>query len=457
MNKTFHSIAVALVAAGASFQVAQADEVSLPDGYLRLEGIMPRPSIKSQYVQTDFTPCATDRIEMDMTYLGDAVVDVGLWTARRGSDSAILLVYDSKTKKFTVDFGNNVSDAGRHFPAFVLQENQRYLVSMDGLARTFSIDGTKVCELGEVEFGDASDKLVLFASKYNGAVDCHSFESFMLHKFRVTRADGVLRLNLIPAFELKSGLAGLYDTVGRHFITASGANYPQMIYRAGNAFGGGLPPKYRRLKAVTPTGSRFFNTFLRPFSTDTMEMSMTFSKLDVEFSLWCSSGAGYANQMMTYYGANGNFCVDCGSRTSGRNSPSASLEVGRKTSFSVDYDAAKFYVNGVLNQDLNKATYDQGGSYLLLFVQCSATSLANLGLDSNSYWKGNAKFHAAKLTGADGTVKMNLVPCYEVATETAGLFDTARGMFLTLIGSNNNVGFEYDPNDFEQGMMILVR
>ena len=460
MNKTFRSIAVALVAAGASVQVAQADEVSLPDGYVRLEGVMPRSSLY-QYIQTDFTPCSTDSFEMDFTFFSYATSEIGFWAARSGLGSAdtILVGYDARTKKFTTDFGNNVLDEGRHYSAFTFEINRRYRIALDGRARTFFIDETKLCDLGSVEFGDASNKMKVFASEYSGRVDGFARDSYMLHAFRVTGANGMLRLNLIPAFEKRSGLSGLYDTVGSHFYTASnqGGGYLQMYYQAGTAFGGGLPPNYRRLKAVTPSGVRYLNTFLTPLASDTMEMSMTFSTLDQEFCLWCSRGSGYAKAMMTYYDKNGNFTVDCGSNSSGRNHPSVALEVGRKTSFKVDYAESKFYVSGLYHQDLNSATYDQGGSDLVLFAAVAAATRDSINPDRSSCWKGNAKFHSAKLTGSDGTMKMNLVPCYEVATETAGLFDTARGMFLTLIGSDNNVGFEYDPNDFEQGMMILVR
>lgn len=453
MQKKFNIGVVVMALAGGFCGGLQADEAALPNGYVQLEGVMPR-GLLQQYIQTDFTPCSTDITEIEITYVRPAGEDIGFWVARErlGGAGSIVLCYNTSSKVFTCDFGNN--NSGRSKPAFVLEENQCYTITMDGQSRKFLINGEEICNLGAVEFGEAANKMKVFTSEYAGQLDSCANNSYMLHSLRVTGASGELRLNLLPAYEKQSGLAGLYDTVSEHFYAATvkAGSYQQMSYPHRATFGGRLPPHYRRMKSVTPKAAGYLNTLLTPLATDTMEMTLTFSDPSKAFCLWCSRGAGYAKPMMLYHDGSGKFTADCGNNLTGRTKPSVTIAADQRVTLKIDYAAAKLYLDGVFYQDLNSVVYEQGGSELILFAACSGTSIA-----SDSYWNGNAKFHSAKLTGEDGTVKMNLVPCYETKTNTAGVFDMVSGLFMKLTVTNGGSlsGFDYSEDDFMHGMVLV--
>lgn len=458
MQKKFNVGVVVMALAGGFCGGLQADEAVLPRGYLQLEWVMPR-GMFNQYIQTDFIVRSTDLVEMDITYIRPAGEDIALWVARSGAgtSNSIMLNYSTKDKKFTCDFGNNSS--GRSKPAFAFEVNQRYLITLDGQSRKFSINDVELGGIGAVAFTETDNPMKVFASEYAGVLDSFANDSYRLHSLRVTGESGELRLNLQPAYEKQSGLAGLYDTVSEHFYAATvkAGSYQQMCYSHSAAFGGRLPPHYRRMKSVTPKAAGYLNTLLTPLATDTMEMTLTFSDPSKAFCLWCSRGAGYPKPMMFYHDGSGKFTADCGNNSTGRTKPSVTIAADQRVTLKIDYAAAKLYLDGVFYQNLNSVVYEQGGSDLILFAACAATSRTSLGIASDSYWLGNGKFHSAKLTGADGTEKLKLIPCYEVKTATAGVFDLVSGGFFTMTETKSGTpcGFDYSEDDFMHGMVLV--
>ena len=447
MYKTFRLIAVALVAAGATFQVAQADEVSLPDGYLRLSAVGSGWGQK-QMLDTGFTPCSTDLIEVKVSFRNKERGQSAILCARNSADVGVLFDYEGGDT-FTVDCGN--SGAGRNTLHLAIENHVDYELVEDCLNHTFSVNGEKVADLNYAAFDQAGGTMRLFAID-DGNIFAYS--CYVIRSLRVVDPDGNLRLNLVPALELKTAIAGFYDTVGGNFLKAvnKGGSYVPLYYEGGMK--GSIPACYRRVHWVVPTGKQVLMTCMTPQVTDSIEMTVVPLNVGVGYGLWCArDNNGGKAEFLSYFLDRGTprFAADRGSV---RQTPAATeFVLNKKCRLRSDYKTAKFYVNGVETADLGgDAGFSVVGGPLFFGAVCNGMDIS-----SGNRCNGNYRICSARVLDENGVAKIDLVPCVDKTSGIGGLYDLAQGSFMTAADNFSNPGLDYDPNDRYNGFIVTVQ
>ena len=467
MKSLLKSVAAAAVMIGFASQVRADEEPTLPEGYIRLLRVGPA-WVLHQYIDTGYTPLSTDRLEMKVQFENSDRGAAALWCSRKdkisdavGYGDAIGLVWEGAgTGRLYVDCGNTESGR-RTVTDFNPVHDGEYEFVEDCKQRKFYINGVeKVSDLGSVDFAKGGSTLVLFAawSGQNGAIKNLSYSTYKMSSFKVYGEDDELKLNLVPAFEVATGIAGLYDTVGKYrgdaapFIKCKVTDATKsecLAFVGGDAFGGELPPNFTLLKSVSPTGQQAVNTLIRPLATDTIEMDVEPVNLGATYCFWCARGTTNPNGSMLFsFNDNKTYTVDRGSASARFTVSATDFTLGTNTLLKIDYEHGKFWANETLKKDgLGNVNFTQGGSDLWLFV--GVTGNDRRGASPGNYCNGNYRMRSMKVTGADGTVKLNLVPAMENASKIAGLFDTVQGRFLAADIVDQKPSMDYEEFDKE--------
>ena len=208
--------------------------------YMEVEWIRPSGSNGDSAIILDYTPSATDRVEMKVS-LGDLTRDQALWCARSALGGTFTAYYVKDSRQFRFD--------RRTTPGVLsgvqVEENRSYEIVADYADCTVTLDGTLLeasLRQGEYEVGS---RLVLFASHQDAEVGpTSSFGNYSrarLFYFRVKDAEGNLTLDLVPARDTDAtdpaSEYGLYDRVGERFYT----NVLGEAFAHGNELEAGLP------------------------------------------------------------------------------------------------------------------------------------------------------------------------------------------------------------------------
>ena len=424
-----------------------ADEPALPAGYLRLSAVGPSWGQK-QMLDTGFTPCSTDRIEIKVSFRNKERGQSAIMCARNAAGVGVLFDYEGGDT-FTVDCGKD--GPGRNTLHLAIENHVDYEFVEDCLNHTFSVNGEKVADLNSAAFDQAGSTMRLFAID-NGAIFAYS--CYVIRSLRVVDPDGNLRLNLVPALELKTAIAGFYDMVGENFLKAvnKGGSYVPLYYEGGVK--GAIPPCYRRVHWVIPTGKQFLMTCMTPQVTDSIEMTVVPLNVGVGYDLWCArDNNGGKAEFLSYFLDRGTprFAADRGSV---RQTPAAiGFVLNKKCRLRSDYKTAKFYVNGVETADLGgDAGFSVVGGPLFFGAVCSG-----INADTGNRCNGNYRICSARVLDEDGTAKMDLVPCVDKTSGMGGLYDLVRGSFMTAVDDDSNPGLDYDPNDRYDGLIVTVQ
>ena len=195
----------------------------LPDGYRRLDYIQ---AVGQCQIKTGVTPACTNRVEM--LFRPNAVnVTQNLWCSRDGSSgmSHQFTAFLMDSAKVRID--RNEGSAGQITGTGTLLAGTNYLVVADYAACkgvvTNVADNTETTDvtMAAGEFSPGSE-LCLFASHTTSSdAGLNNFASYSLLSFKLLDADGVLRLDLVPAKRVSDEVCGLYDTVNDTFLTNS--------------------------------------------------------------------------------------------------------------------------------------------------------------------------------------------------------------------------------------------
>jgi len=112
------------------------------------------------------------------------------------------------------------ADHATEFP----DRDEPFTVAIDGNAKSCYLDGEFVYEYSRNDFKPTAN-LVLFASHENGNnFNNHPIGS--IYWFKVTGADGALKVDMVPAVRNQDNVAGLYDRVRHRFYpSASGTDF----------------------------------------------------------------------------------------------------------------------------------------------------------------------------------------------------------------------------------------
>ena len=423
-----------------------AGAATLPEGYVALDYVRPHGSC-TQWVETNYRPLATDRIEMTLVYDVVARQDCAFWCARSGHEQSLYVLNNSEGNgSLFVDCGNG--SAGRNTVNYTFQSGVEYTVIQDCNARKFIIraNGAEVVSQDLVNFADfetCGSTLTLFAS-HTGAGTArasHSMDAYRLKAFKVTDKDGNVQVDMTPAYNTATCRAGLYDRARDMFVSADAASQKNLFFRAGDAFGGELPPGIRSAKWVTTlSNGTLLRTFIRPDATDTFEAKVSFADLSRNFALWASRNSDYKDSMTVFYNADGTLYVDCGDATTGGGRTTVAipdLDTTTEHLLTVNYNTRKFSLDGVPVADLSTGSFTTGGSWLTIFG-------SNRGNADYSGCDGAFRLHSFRILGADGSVKHAFVPCLETASSCGGLYDTVEGSMHIAWRIENTNTLDYD-------------
>ena len=195
-------------------------------GYIQLEYVEATGKNGKQWVNTEYTPACTDRVEMDIRT--SATIATGnhcLFCSRvKGSDRT----FTCFTIGGVLRIDRNKSQTNSRA---TLSPDTRYLVVANGDTLDFSTNGVSVCSMVTGTFTPANP-FVLFASYNNvsnpsGIATTTSWDNwgaYRLYSFKVYDKDNNLQCDAVPACRTSDGAIGLYDRQRNRFLANSGTS-----------------------------------------------------------------------------------------------------------------------------------------------------------------------------------------------------------------------------------------
>ena len=224
---------------------------------------------------------------------------------------------------------------------------------------------------------------------------------------------------------------GLYDTVGNgfyeSFVAATFPDYatPKFTNSSETAsalvVGEEVMPGYTVVDCITAsTAAPHIDTGYVPAATDRLEMKASLSLVSGSKALFCSREGNLVNAFTVVYSGGMRFDFNNVAWTSDF-TPTAN----ESFTVALDGNAGACYVNGALC-DMGATTFNNGFTPsvpLLLFAlyDRSGTGSATTHSAGSIYW--------FKATGADGKLKVDMVPVVRNSDNAAGLYDRVRRAF----------------------------
>ena len=423
----------------------------LPEGYVALDYVRPHGGCY-QSVDTEYAPVGTDRIEMSCDF-NLITRNCALWSGRGSNYENAIDLFNDGAGNFTVDCGKN-SEGGRTMVSYAISTGVAYTFVEDCKAKKFIVlkDGVEDLSTdinkGLVDDAVCGSSLVLFGARIGTApVDSlQAMDSYNVRSFRILDADGVVKVDMRPAFETSSCRAGFYDLVRNKFLfidTRVPGTNKNLFFRADDAFGGGLPPGYERVERVASLQDRIVRIFFRPADTDTIEAKVKFNDLDQTAAIWCSREGYSTDSISLFYVADkeSSLTIDCGT-SADRKTPKVTFDEKTVYTLTEDCNARTFSINGEKLVDLGTQRFGQGGGWLSLF----AANQGGTAYTVSSFSNGSYFLYSFSVKDADGNEKLNLVPCRETWSGLVGLYDLVGGsLYAASFGSACANTLETDP------------
>lgn len=409
----------------------------LPAGYVKADYV---ESIGNVCAQTYYKPHCKDRMELKYYLMNTG--SMGVICARAPSSTT--------TRNFTAlvingHFRFDYNNVGTSVASPVVTAGTNQVLVLDGLNRRVTLDGETIYNLP----GDDTDDwtcagcMSLFAWRGDAGADYGGFARMRVYSFRVVDKDGLERVKLQPCINASTLRPGLYDLVSNCFYDNGNTVNTQLAFDVDRAgYKGLLPSGYQSVDNIEADGAQYLMTTNFVHCMDRLELRMCFK----------SSGSGNQSAM---------FCAR-GSTESSKPFFSG-LVIGGKYRF--DYVTA-----GNDTQKNANPAFVANSSILFVMdgknksVQVNATSACELGpnskfanydADYGDDWTtfgtlaffawhnagtalggcANAEFYSSRLIGQDGTIKLQLVPCFDKQTGLAGAYDLAGERFYSSAGS----------------------
>lgn len=194
-----------------------ASAATLPSGYRELEYV---ETDGNQRIITGYKPTdGTETFEMRLMFSRVSGTQT-LWCSRGTSTTVNTMTTFLISSKFRYDRKSSTSVTSSLAPA----ANKIYTVTVDYKACTATATDestgvtTTTTGLGAGDF-TSGNEVGLFASHYNGInANLNNYCYCRLYHFKVTKADGTVACNLVPAVQISNGFLGLYDTTNSKFI-----------------------------------------------------------------------------------------------------------------------------------------------------------------------------------------------------------------------------------------------
>ena len=188
---------------------------------------------KGARIDTGYVPVSTDRIEMRTCYSQDpATLFFFCSRPQQGGSQQFCVLLTANALRF--DFRGTQyyyykADHTTKFP----DRDEPFTVAIDGNVKSCYFDGEFAYEYSRNDFTPTAN-LVLFASHENGEhFTNHPIGS--IYWFKVTGADGVLKIDMVPVLRNQDNVAGLYDRVRHRFFPSAS----ETAFTAGTQVGDG--------------------------------------------------------------------------------------------------------------------------------------------------------------------------------------------------------------------------
>ena len=176
-----------------------------------------------QFIQTDYTPAANDRVEMKFNFTKVNVNQFLICSRTSSSSKDYFGVVILKTSSDTITYRYFRFDIGQgmqSFKDYEVKANTDYTIVADGKTRKLTVN--------DEEWGPASDSAAtptkpfqLFASGYPVSTT-NNWAYGKCYYFRVYDSSGALKVDMIPA-RRDDGVYGMYDRVSDKFYSSASA------------------------------------------------------------------------------------------------------------------------------------------------------------------------------------------------------------------------------------------
>ena len=180
----------------------------------------------SQYVMTDYTPAATDRVQAKVRYTNNNGTYQFLFCTRLGGKQTFTCLRDKNNTSMRLDHGAASATAGS-----AISQNTDYIVTLNGEAGAYSIlttagTGKSGTWTRTENFIQSSGPFALLSGgsyEANGSfTENTSYRSkCRLYWFRVFDANGTIKCYIVPAKDTTTDVVGLYDLVTGKFHAPS--------------------------------------------------------------------------------------------------------------------------------------------------------------------------------------------------------------------------------------------
>lgn len=271
--------------------------------------------------------------------------------------------------------------------------------------------------------------LFLFGSSLSGTF------SGRIYYFTVTTND-VAILDLHPVRRISDGVAGLYDRVGNSFYasgTATAFLSPADAPKFGNTsettselrVGQELMPGYTVVDRISATDS-FIKTEYVPDATDRLELKASLSNVSNTYGLFCSRKSNTSEMFNALSTAKGvRFDFNAGS--AGQNTTSFKPVVDEVFTVALDGNEKACYTNGAVAATFSSNDFTPTATVYLFAIHVA---------DGTSSSRAPGSIYWFKATGADGTLKVDMVPAVRDSDSVAGLYDRVRRKFYSSANDN---------------------
>ena len=180
----------------------------------------------SQYVMTDYTPAATDRVQAKVRYTNNNGTYQFLFCTRIGGKQTFTCLRDKNNSSMRLDHG-----AASVSAASAVAQNTDYIVTMNGEAGAYSIlttagTGKSGSWTRTENYVQSPGPFVLLSGgsyEANGSfTENTSYRcKCRLYWFRVFDANGTIKCYIVPAKDTTTDVVGLYDLVTGKFHAPS--------------------------------------------------------------------------------------------------------------------------------------------------------------------------------------------------------------------------------------------
>lgn len=250
-----------------------------------------------------------------------------------------------------------------------------------------------------------------------------------LYYFIVT-TNGVTAYDLRPVRRISDGAVGLYDRVGNGFYpsgTATAVQAPVDVPKFTNScetasvlnVGQGLIPGYTVVDRIISSSDAFIKTGFIPAATDRLEMKASLSNVSNTYGLFCSR-KDQTSEMFNALFTTGGVRFDFNANKAGQKTTSFKPEVDEVFTVALDGNEKACYTNGAVAATFASNDFTPTATVYLFALHANNGS-SSAPAPGSIYW--------FKVRGADGTLKVDMVPAVRNQDNVAGLYDRVRHRF----------------------------